>query len=209
MSCVFVGSEYGGWFVADQLLSSNALVYSFGLGTDITFDLEMIRLFKSVVYGFDPTPRSLSWLGNQSIPPEFHIQSYGLADFDGDLDLYQPVVEQHVSLSSIKTCRHGESLRLPVKKLSTIMSELGHRRLDVLKMDIEGAEYDVIDDLVSSPIRPTQLLVEFHHSVLGVGFPKTKSSVQSLLACGYEILRISDSGNEFSFVFGQTDLAKT
>ena len=41
-----------------------------------------------------------------------------------------------------------ETVAVPVSRLSTIMSELGHERLDVLKMDIEGAEYAVLDDML-------------------------------------------------------------
>ncbi|GIS18490.1 MAG: hypothetical protein CM15mP120_04060 [Pseudomonadota bacterium] len=43
------------------------------------------------------------------------------------------------------------------------MRDLGHDHLDVLKMDIEGAEYAVLDDMLQSNILPDQLLVEFHH----------------------------------------------
>ena len=32
-----------------------------------------------------------------------------------------------------------------VKKLRSIMNELGHTRIDLLKMDIEGSECDVIE----------------------------------------------------------------
>jgi hypothetical protein len=42
-----------------------------------------------------------------------------------------------------------------------------------MKMDIEGAEYEVLDGLLSSPIKPTQLLVEFHHRFPGIGLEKT------------------------------------
>ena len=36
-------------------------------------------------------------------------------------------------------------------------------RIDILKMDIEGAEYDVIDDIINSPVPIAQVLIEFHH----------------------------------------------
>jgi len=39
-------------------------------------------------------------------------------------------------------------------------------------MDIEGAEYEVIDDLIASGIRPKQILVEFHHRFKNVGVKK-------------------------------------
>lgn len=51
---------------------------------------------------------------------------------------------------------------MPVRRLGTIMSELGHTRLDLLKMDIEGAEFAVVRDMLSSRIEVDQLVVEVH-----------------------------------------------
>ena len=47
--------------------------------------------------------------------------------------------------------------------LSTILEKLGHNRIDILKMDIEGAEYEVIEDIISSTVPIQQVLIEFHH----------------------------------------------
>jgi hypothetical protein len=80
------------------------------------------------------------------------------------------------------------------------MTRLGHDRLDVLKMDIEGAEYGVLDDVVNSKIVVPQLLVEFHHHFPGVGMERTVHAVQKLAAAGYRIFHISDRGLEISFV---------
>jgi len=54
---------------------------------------------------------------------------------------------------------------LPVKTLQTIMRELGHKVVDVMKMDVEGSEYmfleSAIDDFDCPPIR--QMSIEWHH----------------------------------------------
>jgi hypothetical protein len=79
------------------------------------------------------------------------------------------------------------------------MSTLGHRSIDVLKMDIEGAEYDVISDLLSSRVQVDQLLVEFHHRWPEIGLLKTRNTVDQLNSAGFRIFDISPSGEEFSF----------
>lgn len=43
----------------------------------------------------------------------------------------------------------------------TIMRELGHARMDLIKVDIEGAGYDVVGNLVAGGILPEQIPVEF------------------------------------------------
>lgn len=58
-----------------------------------------------------------------------------------------------------------ESFRLNVKTLKTTMKELGHSHIDVLKLDVEGSEYQflesTIDDFDCPPI--SQMSVEWHH----------------------------------------------
>ena len=48
-----------------------------------------------------------------------------------------------------------------------------------MKMDIEGAEYDVINNLIETSVRPKQILVEFHHRFEGVELYKTKMLCKS------------------------------
>ena len=43
-------------------LNSKSVVYSIGIGTDASFDLELINTFNCEIYGFDPTPKSIRWV---------------------------------------------------------------------------------------------------------------------------------------------------
>ena len=74
------------------------------------------------------------------------------------------------------------------------MNELGHRYIDVVKMDIEGSEYDVINDISRSKIRPKQLLIEFHHRFPEVGIRRTKVAISTLRSMGYKIFSVSSHG---------------
>ena len=89
------------------------------------------------------------------------------------------------------------------------MRDLGHSKIDVLKMDIEGSEYAVIEDMQRAGIYPTQILIEFHHRFPGVGVQKTKKAVSSLRKRGYCLFSISNTGEDFCFVRKQTtEIAK-
>ncbi len=69
-----------------------------------------------------------------------------------------------------------------------------------MKMDIEGAEYQVIDALAASGIRPKQLLVEFHHRWQAIGVARTRQGLATLRALGYSVFAISESGEEYSLI---------
>jgi hypothetical protein len=53
------GSEYGGRVLSPKLLSTNFQILSFGVGTDISFDLELIGELGVTIHAFDPTPKSI------------------------------------------------------------------------------------------------------------------------------------------------------
>ena len=51
----------------------NPVVYSFGVGTDIAFDLAMMKKYSAKVCAFDPTPKSIKWVENQDLPSSFRF----------------------------------------------------------------------------------------------------------------------------------------
>ena len=81
---------------------------------------------------------------------------------------------------------------------------MGHAHLDIIKMDIEGAEYEVISDIYESEIRPEQILVEFHHRFPGVGIIKTSEALDILKAMGYQQFSVSPTKEEYCFIRGQS-----
>ena len=57
----------------------------------------------------------------------------------------------------------GGTLEARVDTLEAWMRQRGHVWIDVLKLDVEGAEYSVLEDLAQRDVLPfSQLLVEFH-----------------------------------------------
>ena len=196
------GGDYGGWDIYEKDLNSESIVYSFGVGEDASFDTSIIDRFKLTVFAFDPTPNSIAWVRSQGFSKKFKLYEYGLADFNGFICFNPPSNPNHVSHTILdRKETNDDSIEVEVKKLRTIMEELEHEKIDLLKMDIEGAEYQVIEDLVNSDIRPKQLLIEFHHRFPSVGIEKSKSAIKKLNKLGYLIFSVSDSGEEYSFIY--------
>ncbi len=199
--CEHFGSEYGGWKVAVDYLPEDSVVYSFGVGLDISFDLALIERYGLTVHAFDPTPDSIRWVKQQNLPGQFILHEYGLADFDGEVTFYPPAREDYISHSMLAEAKSWrEPITVAVKSLPTITKELGHHRIDLLKMDIEGAEYQVIANLKNHSQRPRQILVEFHHRFPGVGLEKTRQAMRQLKDLGYRLFSVSASGEEFGFL---------
>jgi FkbM family methyltransferase len=195
-----LGSDYGGYIICSKDLTSTSIVYSFGLGEDISFDLSLIEQSSVHIHAFDPTPRSLAWLKTQQLPPQFHIHPVGLADYDGMAQFRAPANPNHVSHTMVSPAHNENTISVPVRRLSTIMTELGHARIDLLKMDIEGAEYQVLEDISANKIKINQLLLEFHPQNITRGYRKTRDAIITLQSAGFMIFDISENGNEYSFI---------
>jgi FkbM family methyltransferase len=197
--------RHGDWCFIPDNLTSESIIYSLGVGEDIIFDVEIIKEFNVSVEAFDPTPNSIKWLENTATPDNFNFHPFGISNQDGDLKLYPLVIKGKKSSTMFtldNECSSDESefVEIPVKRLSTIMTELKHQKIDILKMDIEGAEYDVIDDLLQSNLDVKQLLVEFHHRFETIGRKKSEDIIKKLNNSGYKIFFISEKGREYSFI---------
>jgi len=197
--------RHGDWCFIPDKLTSESVIYSLGVGEDIVFDTELIKDFNLTVEAFDPTPNSIEWIETTAVPDKFNFHPFGISNQDGVLKLYSLYVKGKKSQSMYtldSSCSSGEDecVEIPVKKLSTIMDELNHQKIEILKMDIEGAEYDVIEDLLQSNLDVRKLLVEFHNRFSSIGKHKSKDIIEKLINHGYRIFFISEKGREYSFV---------
>jgi FkbM family methyltransferase len=197
------GNKYGGFFVFQDLLNESSVVYSFGIGEDISFDESVINRHQCRVFGFDPTPKSIEWIKkHKQLSPRFIFFDYGIGDKSGPVEFRLPKNPDHVSGSFVSQNNVSESnlIQVEMKSLNDIISELGHTQIDVLKMDIEGAEYQVLDSILNASIPINQLVVEFHDRFFEDGKLQTINAIKKLRDRGYEIFGISDSFQEVSFI---------
>ncbi len=195
------GSEYGGWMVDQDSINKDSIVYSFGLGEDISFDLSLIKKYGLKVHGFDPTPRSIQWIKSQEPPSEFILHEFGLADYDGIAKFKPPENPLHISHRIITdTQETSDMVTINVKRINTILNELRHSKIDILKMDIEGAEFSVLEDILKNKIEIKQILVEFHHKFKHLNIASTKKAIRLLNEHNFLIFHISPSGGEYSFI---------
>lgn len=194
-----------GWVYDASRLNGDSIVYSLGVGDTIDFDLALIERSGASVYAFDPTPDAETTLDASNPPPGFRFRAWAAAGEDGELTLY-PRVRSNGSISSTmftlqadeRTVDLGRTV--PAYTVAGMAKQLGHDRVDLLKMDIEGAEYAVIESLLCSALRPPQVLIEFHHRHKGIGKQRTIAAIQAMQAAGYAIFYVSPNVREFSFL---------
>lgn len=200
---IALGERSGTWVFDPRGLTADSVVYAGGVGDNIAWDLGMVERFGVTVHAFDPTPRSVAWLAQQDLPPGFVHHALGLAGADGERRFEAPAKERSANYtladSSTGAGTSGTAL-LPVARLATVARELGHERIDLLKLDIEGAEYEVLEDALEHGPEFDQLLVEFHHGEGAWRLEHTLRAVAALRANGLRLFHVSRRGLELSFV---------
>lgn len=67
------------------------------------------------------------------------------------------------------------------------MRELGHDRIDLLKVDVEGAWKEIIDSMVADDIRPSIFCVEFDSPTSTL---KVARTIRELKRIGLELADI-------------------
>lgn len=197
--------ESGGWKFIPDLIDANSVVYSLGVGDSIEFDMGLIHRYGLSVHAFDPTPYSEAWIAKLGLPANFVFHPWAAAGEDGSLRLYRRV-NKRGRKSAVMWTADGNAgdgadfIDAPAYTIPTIMRKLNHQRIDILKIDVEGAEYSILDGLGQCPHLPTQLLVEYHHRFPGIGKQRTAESIKSLRTLGYRIFAVAETGREMGFV---------
>ena len=127
---------------------------------------------------------------------KIHMYNYGVYIEDKHVDFYFPDNPNYVSCSIEPGMKGTKCISVPVKKLSTIMKELGHSKIDLLKMDIEGTECDVLEQMVQDKIFPLYLAVEFDMMVKDAS--RCEKVINILKTNGYSQIHKQD--REYTFV---------
>ena len=197
------GNNYGGFFINPSLLNSDSIIYSFGIGKDISFDKACMKNHKCQVFAFDPTPKSIDFISKQNLPDLFTFFNYGITEGEsGVFNFYLPENPRGVSGSLVESeaVSSHNSIDVEMRSFDDIVNDLGHKHIDVLKIDIEGSEYKVLEKLLESEVTIDQMLIEFHDRLFDQENYKSKEIVKKLNNNGYEVFANSSTYEEISFI---------
>lgn len=226
-----IGTPYGGWIIPENRLKPDAVCYLVGAGEDVSFDLGVAAKYGCPVHIFDPTPRAVAHVEGlvqnlkQGLPtkcgtsptgfyPEYppalaehlHFHPLGIWNEDTTLRFFAPQNDAHVSHSLVNLQHSDRFIEVPVRRLSGLMQELGHPKIDLLKLDIEGAEYRVIQSLLEDNIEVGILCIEFDESAANhldtKYLQRIEESLKALLAAGFRVIAKEPDCHNYTLIKG-------
>lgn len=117
--------------------------------------------YDAEIYAFEPSPGPVRHLEYRfARRPRVHVEAFGLGDHDhrASLALAGPGSSIYSDVSP-----HGFQ-DVPIRDVVATLDDLGLTRIDLLKVNIEGGEYDLFDRLIATGWlrRIDQILVQFH-----------------------------------------------
>ena len=224
-----LGTTYGGWIIpVDAGLTADSMCYCAGAGEDISFDCALVERFHCQVRVIDPTPRAIQHFTNlesavrsgqrcsinNSTEEYYRVTAedfgrlrfvpVGLADRDTEMKFYLPKNPAYVSCSTVNLQKTDAYFTAQCVRVSSLMQQLGDTSIDLLKMDIEGAEYAVIRDLVATKLLPRLLLVEFdeaHTPMDGDARTRIRHHIEILEQAGMQCVAVDGCNASFIRVY--------
>ena len=178
-----LGSDYGGWTIPVDLPEAGWRCVCAGAGIDVSFDVALAERFGATVITVDPTDEARD---NAAPHGELEFVHAALAARDGELEMFEAADPTHQTLSSDDLQRTGRAVRKPARSLASFGP------VDLLKLDIEGAEYDVLPH-VGPEVKV--LCVELHPTR---GVLAAVRAVRRLTAAGFELA--FRHGSDYTFI---------
>ena len=184
-----IGTGWCSWFVDTKSLGEESIVYSGGAGNDISFELEIAELFGCRVLLFDPSETGINTVKKADTNRLLDFYAIGLTKTDGEVTFSKPANSVEGSFSIEKNDHStSDKVTFSCKSISSLMKEFNHRKIDLLKIDIEGFEYGVLEDILHNKLAVDQICVEFHHFFKEIPKAKTSKIIQLLELNGYKII---------------------
>ncbi|XP_042866351.1 uncharacterized protein LOC122249494 [Penaeus japonicus] len=173
----------------------NCLIYSFGVGGELTWDTAM-TYFNCSVYAFDMTMKT--W-DNGLVKDNLHFLALGLGaeNIDANLEMHN---ETHPS--------HRDKKKSFFRTLETVRGVLDHndRPIDILKLDIEFSEWDFFESLFRSPEK-SKILQDVKQIALEIHLDDLKhDSAATRVRGGQRVEGILENLHSYGFQLVHTEL---
>ncbi len=177
----------------------DAFVVDVGCGYEAEFCIHMIKRYAAMTYGIDPTRKhrdALEKLEKQMAGKFVHISKAVTAD-GGVLTFNESISNESGSLRSDHRNVANDEIRsyeVECLSLAGLLEEIGRESVDIIKLDLEGAEYDLLSKVNREDLLPfNQIFVEFHHHCIDeFSEADSKERVDRLHSFGLEYASVDD-----------------
>lgn len=183
--------------------NDGTVVYSGGVGEDISFELALIERYGCDIHIFDPSPAGQATVSRAgSFSDKLHYKAVGLSASSNPLHFQAKQWEGETFFykDADRSIRCAQEVIAPCTTIPGELKANRHTHIDLLKLDIEGFEYEVLESCLEHSILPRQICVEFHNFMPTGSHLATAKIVWKLRRAGYQL--VHKSYYDWTFVLG-------
>lgn len=187
--------------------SKSSVIVDVGCGFDADFSVYMINKYGLRAIGIDPTLKHKESLANLSkkMNGQFSHKLLAISATNGKIIFNESVDNVSGSiLNEHKNIRNDKIKTYEVESvsLSKLPERLGLLKIEYIKLDLEGAEYELLNNVQESDLEKyNQIFVEFHHHCVS-GYTKkdTLEYVRKIASYGFKYYTLDNH----NFLFYKT-----
>ena len=209
-----LGTRYGGWWLYAPAVGKDPLLVDCGLGVDISFPAAFLVRFGGRVIGIDPNPAAIEY-SIANAPRGMEVRQRAFWHEAGrELEFHLPRPPEELpkgadGVSGSLLASHsyaGRKVAVRTTSFAEVLASAGRPECDLLKLDVEGAEYEVLEALCrTGEVRlARQLLVEFHHHCTDRTLQDTLDTIARVRASGF----VQSHTEDRNVAFLRSDLAR-
>ena len=151
----------GHTFYAKQL-GPTSIVLDLGASSG-DFSQYITSQYKCEIFAVEASPQLFAQIDGT---PAIHKYNYAIANSDGHVRFYESSSPMAGNIIGRKPNSTGNWLNVKSRSFDSLISEIGLLDIDLLKVDIEGAEIQMFDNMECKDFMGVkQMTVEFHDSV--------------------------------------------
>lgn len=160
------------------------------IGANIGDSSLLIANEKAEVYAFEPVPMTFELAKknielNQNLKNRIHLYNLAIGDEDGTIEIFIESLEKSNTANSF--IQTGEKIEVKCYTIETILKKFSITP-DILKMDCEGAEYQIIEKSDLSMFNT--IILEYHQKFVGISY---KVLVEKLEEMGFNVEVLENS----------------
>lgn len=159
---VFLEEEYS---IVQDVLPPPSTIVDAGANIGLTAVYLAQKFPMAKIYSIEPEPSNMALLlKNTASYANVHALQAALWSKDAPLEL-DPAITDSWGIQVRESNAEGQTNAIRGLRLRTLLDSLGLDRLSLLKMDIEGAEYEVLADHPDWINRVDAVVAELHESI--------------------------------------------